>query len=169
MSFNIIREGEYFIVSSSHPVLYPNLDLGRKTIVTTFQDNSATFEEPEWIEDKFPCKEREGYWNHLKFRQIGKYCGRKLGLFGSTLGLKEIFCGPRDIGDIIMNEAAIRQGCYGGGNPYFIEGRKAEQTDKGSITIAFLLPYQVSQNVKLEELFEQEVTHSDEIISLLSA
>lgn len=168
MSFNVTKEGEYFIVSAS-PIVYENLDNGREIVSASFQANSATFGKPEWTGDKFPCEEREGYWNRLRFRQLGQYHDRKIGIFGSTAGLKETFCGPREAGEVIMNEAAIRQRVYGRGNPYYIGGRKAVKDDKGSIAIAFLLPHQVSQRVKLEELFERGVIHTEEIRTLLAA
>jgi hypothetical protein len=168
MVFHITREESGFIVSSN-PIAYKNLDEGRGLVLATFQANGAEFEEPKWAEDKFPCTERESYWNRLQFRQLGQYSGRKIGLFGSTSGIKETFCGPREIGEIILNEAAIRQGAYAGGNPSYIEGRKATPADRGHVTIAFLLPHEVAPRARLEELFENGVTHTAEIQKLLAA
>lgn len=68
-----------------------------------------------------------------------------------------------------MNEAAVRQGCWGAGDSHYIEGRKAKKEDKGSITIAFTLPERVKQNAALEELFEQGVEHTNAIRALLAA
>lgn len=166
MVFNITKKADGFVVSTN-PIAYGGLDAGREAVASTFQEGGAVFEEAKWTEDKFPCSERAGYWNRLQFRQLGDYKGRRMGLFGSTSGLKETFCGPRDAGDTIMREAAIRQGVYRGGNPEYIEGRKAFRTDMGRIVIAFLLPEQVSQNARLEELFEQGVSHTDRIRALL--
>lgn len=169
MAFNVQRQGEYFVVSTPGPMIFENLEDGRREVASHFESDGAVFESPVWKEDKVPCKERKGYWNRLQFSQKGKYAGREMGIFGSTNGLKENFCGPREIGEVIMNEAAIRQGAYSGGNPRYIEGAKAKITNQGNIVIAFFLPNEISPSIGLEELIGQEnISINQKIRELLS-